>query len=165
MYKHLELEEEDIVDIKYTNFEKGKMVKLQPVTSNFLDITNPKAVLENSLRNFSCLTIKDRIAIYYNNDVYEMDVLDVKPKNSSGAIKILDVDLNVEFAPPLDYVEPQALPKKSTINKADLQEIMKHIENETYYVSEDGRIGVPNLNFTPNRLHFCRKFTKHDLSK
>lgn len=37
---------------------QGKYVKLQPVTSDFLDISNPKAVLERTLRSYTCLTVR-----------------------------------------------------------------------------------------------------------
>ncbi len=33
-------------------------MKLQPVTSDFLDISNPKAVLERTLRSYTCLTVR-----------------------------------------------------------------------------------------------------------
>ena len=34
----------------------GSFVKLQPLTSDFLDVHNPRAVLENTLRNYATLT-------------------------------------------------------------------------------------------------------------
>lgn len=37
---------------------QGKYVKLQPFTSDFLDISNPKAVLERTLRTYTCLTVR-----------------------------------------------------------------------------------------------------------
>lgn len=40
----------DMVRFTNVSLPKGKFVKLQPVTSDFLDITNPKAVLERTLR-------------------------------------------------------------------------------------------------------------------
>lgn len=56
MMQNLLLEEGDIVNFKNVSLPKGTYVKLQPVTSDFLDITNPKAVLERTLRSYSCLT-------------------------------------------------------------------------------------------------------------
>lgn len=43
--------------------------KFQPHSVDFLDLTNPKAVLESKLRNFACLSTGDVVAIDYNNKV------------------------------------------------------------------------------------------------
>lgn len=56
MMQNLALEEGDIVNVRNVSLPKGTYVKLQPFTSDFLDITNPKAVLERTLRSYSCLT-------------------------------------------------------------------------------------------------------------
>jgi ubiquitin fusion degradation protein 1 len=68
-----------------------------------LNISNPRAVLENTLRNFATLTKGDTIVIKYNDLNYEIEVIDTKP---AKAISIIEVDVNVDFAPPKDYVEP-----------------------------------------------------------
>jgi len=103
MMQNLLIEEGSIVQIKSTRLSLGSFVKFQPHTSNFLDISNPKAVLENTLRKFSALTKGDVIVINYNNRNYYMTVLETKP---SDAISILETDISVDFAPPLDYKEP-----------------------------------------------------------
>lgn len=62
--------------VTFTNVSlpKGSYVKLQPVTSDFLDISNPKAVLERTLRSYSCLTVGDCFVVHYNNKDYEIEV-------------------------------------------------------------------------------------------
>ena len=55
------------MQIKSVSLPKGRYVKLQPHTTDFLDISNPKAVLEKTLRSFTCLTVGDQIVIHYNN--------------------------------------------------------------------------------------------------
>ncbi|KAG2648993.1 hypothetical protein PVAP13_1NG079100 [Panicum virgatum] len=87
MMQNLLLQEGDMVFIKNANLPKGTYVKLQPHTTDFLDISNPKAILEKTLRNFSCLTTGDSIMVAYNNKKYYIDIVD--------------------FAPPLDYKEPE----------------------------------------------------------
>lgn len=82
---------------------QGTYVKLQPHTSDFLDISNPKAVLERTLRGYSCLTVGDAICLHYNGKKYFIDVVDAKPGN---AISVIETDCEVDFAPPHDYVEP-----------------------------------------------------------
>lgn len=103
MMQNLALEEGEIVNLKSASLPKGTYVKLQPHTTDFIDITNPKAVLETTLRNFSCLTVGDQITINYNNRQYFIDIVEAKPR---AAISVIETDCEVDFAPPLDYVEP-----------------------------------------------------------
>ncbi|KAL3137327.1 hypothetical protein ABBQ32_006864 [Trebouxia sp. C0010 RCD-2024] len=103
MMQNLALEEGEIVNLKSASLPKGTYVKLQPHTTDFIDITNPKAVLETTLRNFSCLTVGDQITINYNNRQYFIDIVEAKPQ---AAISVIETDCEVDFAPPLDYVEP-----------------------------------------------------------
>ncbi|XP_019165548.1 PREDICTED: ubiquitin fusion degradation protein 1 homolog isoform X2 [Ipomoea nil] len=118
MMENLLLQEGDIVRVKNVTLPKGKYVKLQPHTKDFLDISNPKAILETTLRNFSCLTTGDSIMVAYNNKKYYIDIIESKPSN---AISIIETDCEVDFAPPLDYKEPER-PVSSLKNKAPAEE-------------------------------------------
>ena len=53
-------------------------------TQDFLDISNPKAVLERLLRGFSALTKGDCICLNYNNKKYFIDVIESKPQVGSS---------------------------------------------------------------------------------
>lgn len=99
----LGLSEGDVLTLSNVSLPKGSYVKLQPHSTSFLDIANPRAVLERTLRNYSCLTTGDTIAIHYNDRVYEINIVETKPSN---AISVVETDVNVDFAPPLDYEEP-----------------------------------------------------------
>ncbi|GAB2270599.1 hypothetical protein Dimus_005482 [Dionaea muscipula] len=107
MMENMLLQEGDIVRVKNVTLPKGTYVKLQPHTKDFLDISNPKAILETTLRNFSCLTTGDSIMVAYNNKKYYIDIVETKPAN---AISIIETDCEVDFAPPLDYKEPEKPP-------------------------------------------------------
>lgn len=104
MMHNLLLEEGDIVKLESLSLPVATFSKFEPQNPDFLDITNPKAVLENALRNFACLTSGDLIAIKYNSKVYELCVLETKPGN---AVSIIECDMNVDFAAPVGYEEPQ----------------------------------------------------------
>lgn len=111
MMENMLLSEGDIVRVKSATLPKGTYVKLQPHTKDFLDISNPKAVLETTLRNFSCLTVGDNIMVAYNNKKYYIDIIEAKP---ASAISIIETDCEVDFAPPLDYKEPEPAPPAVT---------------------------------------------------
>ena len=103
MMQNLRLVEGDVLRVKNAQLPKGTYVKLQPQTSDFLNISNPKAVLETCLRNYTCLTVNDTFMIEYNNKRYFIDVIEAKP---ADGVCVVETDCEVDFAAPLDYVEP-----------------------------------------------------------
>lgn len=109
MMHNLLLDEAELINVESVSLPIATFSRFQPQSEDFLDITNPKAVLENGLRNFACLTTGDIIAIKYNQKIYEMCVLETKP---GPAVTIIECDMNVEFAPPVGYVEPKRDVKK-----------------------------------------------------
>lgn len=86
----------------------GSFVKIEPQSVDFLDISDPKAVLENALRNFTTLTVGDIFQISYNDKVFSIKVLEAKPQSEHNSICVVETDLEVDFAPPVGYVEPSA---------------------------------------------------------
>ncbi|BFF98055.1 ubiquitin fusion degradation protein 1 homolog [Drosophila madeirensis] len=110
MMHNLLLEEGNILSIESVSLPVATFSKFQPHSTDFLDITNPKAVLENALRNFACLTKGDVIAIKYNKKIYELCVLETRPGN---AVSIIECDMNVEFEAPVGYKEHEPQPSGS----------------------------------------------------
>lgn len=108
----LQVEPGDLLQIKSTDLPSGTFIKLQPQDSSFLDITDPKAVLENAFRNFSCLTTGDIFTFSYNDTTYSIAVLETRPENDKKAICTLETDLSVDFAAPVGYEEHQAAKAK-----------------------------------------------------
>ncbi|XP_064620671.1 ubiquitin recognition factor in ER-associated degradation protein 1-like [Lineus longissimus] len=107
-------EEGGLVQLESVSLPIATFAKFQPQNVDFLEITNPKAVLENALRNFACLTTGDMIAIKYNDKAYELCVLEAKP---GKAVSIIECDLNVDFAAPIGYKEP--LPSNVVTDSVD----------------------------------------------
>jgi ubiquitin fusion degradation protein 1 len=115
MLQTLALEPGDLLQIKSTDLPSGTFTKLQAQSPTFLEISDPKAVLENAFRNFACLTKGDIFTFAYNDSVYEMAVLETKPDIAmNGAIGILETDLEVDFAAPVGYEEPKRVSGTST---------------------------------------------------
>ena len=104
MMRNLLLEEGSMIQVESASLPVATFSKFQPQSPDFLDIHDQKAVLENALRNFACLTNGDVIAINYNDKVYELCVLETKP---GPAVSIIECDMNVEFAAPVGYKEPE----------------------------------------------------------
>lgn len=129
MMKNLLLEEGDLVKIENVSLPVASFSKFQPQSVEFLDITNPKAVLENCLRNFACLTTGDVIAISYNNKIYELLVLETKP---GRAVTIIECDMNVEFDAPVGYKEPTREQKPEDDMDVD-QSQMEHYDDKSFF--------------------------------
>ena len=108
------LEPGDLLQVKSTDLPLGSFIKLQPQDSSFLDISDPKAVLENAFRNFACLTKGDIFTFSYNDSVYSVAVLEAKPEHPSQAVCTIETDLSVDFAPPVGYKEPERTSGTST---------------------------------------------------
>src|ERR1700738_3107406 len=104
MMNSLLLSEGSLLNLKSTTLPLGKFIKIQPQSTNFLSIHDPKAVLEMSLRNFSALTTGDVIQISYNSQIYEIAVLETKSHSGDGnAVCVIETDIEVDFAPPGGY--------------------------------------------------------------
>jgi ubiquitin fusion degradation protein 1 len=69
-------------------------VKFQAQAVDFLEISNPRAVLEVTLRKFTCLTEGDMICISHAGHRYYLEVREVRP---NGAASIIETDCNVDF--------------------------------------------------------------------
>jgi ubiquitin fusion degradation protein 1 len=113
MMENMRLNEGDIVHIRSVSLNKGSYVKLQPQLTDFIKISNPKAVLEQSLRNFSALTKGQTFRILYNKKKYDIGVVEVRrhggpfPPGQPQVVCIIETDVELDFEAPADYVEPQ----------------------------------------------------------
>ncbi len=118
MMQNLAVEVGGVVQIKTVKLEKGSFIKIQPHETAFIDLPNPRAVylpfrLENALRDYSCLTQGETIIVEFNKRRYELDILETRPK---AAIMTIETDIEVDFAPPKDYVEsPSKLTREPSI--------------------------------------------------
>jgi ubiquitin fusion degradation protein 1 len=102
--QNLLIEEGTLISVRNMSLPKATFVKLQPQSVDFLEISNPRAVLEHALRNFSCVTKGDIIQLPYNNKNYHFELKEVQP---SPAACIIETDCNVDFDAPVGYKEPE----------------------------------------------------------
>ncbi|CAJ0602319.1 unnamed protein product [Cylicocyclus nassatus] len=102
MMKQLRIDEGAEVRVDSVTLPSATYAKLKPQSLEFLNISNPRAVLEVELRKFACLTKNDMIAVMYADQVLEFLVQEVKPSN---AVCIIECDLNLDFDAPEGYVE------------------------------------------------------------
>ena len=111
MMQNLLIEEGTVITVANVSLPKATFVKLQPQHVDFLEISNPRAVLEHALRNFSCVTKGDVIQIPYNNKNYHFELKEVLPQNAAC---IIETDCDVDFDAPVGYKEPERAESVST---------------------------------------------------
>jgi len=99
--QNLLLPEGGFIVVRNVQLPKARFVKFQPHSKDFIDISNPRAVLERQLRTYSALTKGDTLMLTYAKKNYYLDVLECKP---ADAVSIIETDVEVDFAPPKDYV-------------------------------------------------------------
>jgi len=86
---------------------QGTYIKLRPHKTEFINLSNPKAVLEKIMsRDYPVVSQGQTIEIYYEdlNCKYRIDIVETNP---AEIISIVNTDINIDFEQPLDYVEPQ----------------------------------------------------------
>ena len=67
------------------------------------NIRSPRAVLENRLSKFSCLTMGQAVPVNYMDKIFWLDVVRLKDaKGNAHAVSIVETDISVEFEAALD---------------------------------------------------------------
>ena len=132
MMENLFLEEGSEVILRNVTLNKGTFMKIQPHETKFIDLPDPKAILERELTNYACIFKGDTITIKHGGHDYQINIIDCKPNDQ---ICVIEADVNVDFDVPLDYVEPSrpqaaasgmgAQVSNEQIMEAKKQEIMK----------------------------------------
>ena len=108
----LALTEGENITIEKVNPPKGTYVKLRPHKTDFINLPDPKAILEKIMsKDYPVITRGQTIAINHveSNRVFRIDILETKP---AEIISIVNTDLNVDFDEPIDYVPPVQYPSK-----------------------------------------------------
>ena len=111
MMQNLLIEEGTVITVTNISLPKATFVKLQPQHEDFLEISNPRAVLEHALRNFSCVTKGDVIQLPYNGKYYHFLLKEVLPQDAAC---IIETDCNVDFDAPVGYKEPERVASTGT---------------------------------------------------
>ena len=148
------------VHVELCSLPKGTFIKIQPQSVDFLDILDPRGALENALRMFSTLTKGDLIQFRVGEKVFEIEILEVQPDFEEGAICIHEIDLNVDFAPPVGYVEPEPAPvavknMEGFVNKLAVQPKQSEVFRGTARKLNNAPVTEPlpsNSSSTPARV-------------
>ena len=123
----LGIQEGSQVSIEYINPPQGSYLKLKPHETAFINLSNPKVVLEQIMsKDYPIVSKGETIVINYKdiNKTFRIDVVDCQP---AEIIKIIDTDVNLDFDTPHDYVEP--LPKPPSPKNVKVNNYVKQPNN------------------------------------
>ncbi|RKP27285.1 ubiquitin fusion degradation protein UFD1, partial [Syncephalis pseudoplumigaleata] len=115
MMQTLQLEEGALINVRMVNLPKCKLVEFEWQDEAFLDITDPAAVLTQTLKNYFTLTCGDTICISYNDRIYHLRVAQIRPE-AAGGVLMLNTTATLEFRAPPGYQEPTARPSSSSVS-------------------------------------------------
>ncbi|RVD92709.1 ubiquitin fusion degradation 1 [Tubulinosema ratisbonensis] len=104
LHDQLNLENTTEVIVKYRRVVNGSFARLLPHSVDFLELEAPKFELEKCLREYQVLSPNDEILLYFDEKgPLRFTVKEVHPP--AKAVYIVDVDLKVDFLPPIGYEE------------------------------------------------------------
>ena len=101
---NVQVEEGSLISIKNVSLPKCTFLKVRAQSVDFLDISNPRAVLEYTLRKYTCVTVGDVIVLQHLGKLFHMDVQEVRP---NGAASIVETDVEIDFDEPLGYKDSE----------------------------------------------------------
>lgn len=104
MMQNLMIEEGSIINVKNISLPKATFLKVQAQSVDFLDISNPRAVLEFTLRKYTCVTEGDQLVLPHLGKFFFLNILEVKP---NGAASIVETDVEIDFAEPIGYQDSE----------------------------------------------------------
>lgn len=100
------INEGDTINIELVDLPEGDYIKIRPHKTEFINLSNPKSILERMLSlHYPVVTQGHTISIYHEtlDKNFLIDIVETKPAES---IKIINKNINLDFDTPLDYVEP-----------------------------------------------------------
>lgn len=136
MMQNLLIEEGAVVTVTNASLPKANFVKFQAQHVDFLEISNPRAVLEHALRNFSCITKGDVICVPYNSKNYHFEIKEVKPQDAAC---IIETDCNVDFDAPVGYKEPTASAPSSGNGSSAASSGLANLKKQSAYAPPEHR--------------------------
>ncbi|XP_067138813.1 ubiquitin recognition factor in ER-associated degradation protein 1-like [Centruroides vittatus] len=138
MMRKLNAENGDIISATLVELPSAKYVKFLPLSKEFFHISDFKKVLETTLLKYNCLTMGDKIVIYYKGKEYEICVKATEPMDS---VCIIDCDLNVD----IDFLVDNC---KTDSDSIEEKQVTNLIENDSK--------GIPDFDYEFGTLKFIR---------
>ncbi|KAL7672294.1 hypothetical protein ACOME3_007183 [Neoechinorhynchus agilis] len=157
------LEEGRSVTIENVTLPVATFTRFQPLTSDFLNIYDHKAVLESNLRTLSCLTENDFVIIKYNQKEYSLRILQCEP---SRAVSIIDCDMSVDFAEPIvkdNLFKDQEDEEEKATDETETMPFSDAFQGVGYRLGRPGDVGQAEATICSNGESNRQSLTKRGI--
>ncbi len=149
------------LEIRYVQMKKIEFLKLKPLSCDFLKIMEPKLILEETLKNYTCISNGDILDVEIEGVNIEVLVTEVLP---DGKGMTIDCECEVDFEEPLGYQEhleqikkeQEEVLKKIEISKA-LKEIPRTVQKGTTEKSEEPESSIFSFHKNNSNNNLTRK--------
>ncbi len=96
-------EGDEIIVEQEKNVKKGEYLKIKPFEQKFIELNNPKIILEKFIsERYPILSEGEVISFEYNDFTYHIEIVETKP---SLTIQTTNCDINVDFEKPVDMAD------------------------------------------------------------
>ena len=96
---------DEVIVTQKTNIPKGEYIKIKPFETAFIELSNPKVVLEKCIsEHYPILSLGEVISVKFNTKEYHIEIIETKP---GTVIQTTNCDINVDFDKPVDYTEEE----------------------------------------------------------
>lgn len=103
MHNLLLLDGQSVKIEKTGKLAKATYMKIQPHSTDFVkNLSDPKVVLEEILKDFACITVGDTIMVKYKDQSYYIDIIWADPED---VVSLFDTDCEVDILQPLDQIK------------------------------------------------------------
>jgi len=110
-YLNINVDEKVLVQ-SFSDHQKATKIKIKPEKTAFVELGNPKVILENKIKNYVLLTEGEDILINHLSVEYSIKIVKCYPYK---VISTLEIDrLEIEFDEPADYKQHMEKLKKKT---------------------------------------------------
>lgn len=105
MMRHIHASDASLIRVINVTIPKATFVQIRPHRTAFIELSNPRVVLEHALRNFATLTQGSTICVQHADRDFLIDIVETRPAN---AVLVIETDLQVDFLEPKDAKEIEA---------------------------------------------------------
>ena len=115
---------------------KGEFIKIKPYEKAFIELSDPKAVLERHISQFYPVLSKgELISIKFAGKEHQIEIVETRPEN---VIQTTNCDINLEFARPYDMGPEETKENKTHENvKTNIDENVKMDIDENVTLREE----------------------------
>lgn len=99
MMKNLDIRPYDLVYLSHAKLSDAIYVKIMPIENEFFDLKEPKAVLEEHLKQYSTLTRGAIVPINHKNKLYNLQIVSINTEKEQDieCASIQDIDVAVDL--------------------------------------------------------------------